>query len=136
MAKILEKRLSQGERGVVGVFDQALTRLSGFFVAAITERALMPLPIVLRAGLSGAQATYRVQSLVSISLVRKAPRPIDPGPRHRSCSALCSWFASHTGVFGARGFCPVVFPPVWLPEDPRLGGGISPGATVVENGDL
>jgi hypothetical protein len=100
----------------VDVFDQALTRLSGFFLPA--ERAIMALSVVLGAGLPGARATYRVRSGVAISSVRKAPHPIDPGPRRRSWHALCSWLASHTAVLGARGFCPVIFP---FPAIWRLG---------------
>ena len=138
--------LSQGERGVVGVFDQALTRLSGFFIAgdcqvrahALVDRAQgRPICCAFARG-------RRIACVLRSRSARCAKRRVRSISWSTSSVLACPvpWLARHARVLGARGFCSVVFAAVWrqgecqLPEDRRLVGGIPPAATVVENGDL
>jgi hypothetical protein len=141
VAKILGKRLSQSERGVVRVFYQAMTRFSGFSIA---ERALMPLSIVSGPACLGGFARRCIACVLGSRSARCAKRPVRSIPVHAvGLGMSCASGSQAIWEFSAReGSAPSVFPAVWrqgewqLPEDRRLGGAIPPGATVVENGDL
>jgi hypothetical protein len=132
VAKILGKRLSQSERGVVRVFYQAMTRFSVFSIA---ERAFMPLSIVTGPACLGAFARRCIARVLGSRSVG-AQSAVGLGMSCASGSQAIREFSAR------EGSAPSVFPAVWrqgewqLPEDRRLGGAIPPGATVVENGDL